>query len=90
MDSTKSRQLQEEERQATIRRQIAALQAQLKEPLGDDEDAGKVAKVARPVSPKRRKTDHVTLAPGTPSPSEYTSDILLSVLNNRLIRATQA
>ncbi|THH30310.1 hypothetical protein EUX98_g3874 [Antrodiella citrinella] len=72
MESTKSRQRLEDEKQAEIRRQIAVLQAQLNDPPTRGE-------VTVKTSPKRRKSEqqgqgHTLLAPGTPSPKRRKLD----------------
>ncbi|KAI0346481.1 hypothetical protein BDW22DRAFT_1322999 [Trametopsis cervina] len=65
MESTTTRRQDEDRKQAELRRQIAELQAQLKdEPPALTEDAV-------PTTPKKkRQHDHTLLAPGTPSPSK--------------------
>lgn len=63
MESLASKDRAEKQRKAELKRQIAALQAQVGElPDSDPESSG-------PSSPKRQKLDGV-LAPSTPSPSE--------------------
>ncbi|TCD60851.1 hypothetical protein EIP91_009400 [Steccherinum ochraceum] len=72
MDSETIRKQQEQTKKVEIERQIAALQAQLNSLPKEDRvenprrDAAKDRVLAR--SPKRRKVEHKTLAPGTPSP----------------------
>ncbi|PSR76618.1 hypothetical protein PHLCEN_2v8376 [Hermanssonia centrifuga] len=62
MDSSSKRREEEERKQADLRRQIALLQSQLKEPLPDTHPEP-------PVTPRKRK--HATLlAPATPSPKK--------------------
>ena len=64
MDSSTNRKQTEEQKQAELRRQIAALQAQLK-----DDPTLDVS-----VTPKKRKQkEHSLLAPATPSPSMFKS-----------------
>ncbi|KAI0818905.1 hypothetical protein BC629DRAFT_1636550 [Irpex lacteus] len=67
MDSSTVRRQNEERKQAEIRRQIAALQAQLKEVPAAEEDV--------PATPKKRKQQSSILAPGTPSPSTRNEDV---------------
>ncbi|GJE94792.1 hypothetical protein PsYK624_109650 [Phanerochaete sordida] len=68
MDSSSSRKQEEERRQAELRQQIAALQAQLK----DTHDG---AEVAPPSTPKKRKQPQQNLlAPATPSPKKRKAD----------------
>jgi hypothetical protein len=62
MDSSSSRQQEEQRKQAEIRKQIAVLQAQLA-------DIPNIATPA-PLSPKRKQGEETCLAPATPSPSE--------------------
>ncbi|EKM58109.1 uncharacterized protein PHACADRAFT_88712 [Phanerochaete carnosa HHB-10118-sp] len=67
MDSSSSRKQDETRRQAEIRRQIAALQAQLKD-ASDEEGAG----IMPPSTPRKRKQSQQNLlASATPSPSIY-------------------
>ncbi|THH12507.1 hypothetical protein EW146_g7635 [Bondarzewia mesenterica] len=66
MDSAASRKLQEERRQADIRKQIAALQAQLNDPSS----AGTSAALSGFESPKRKRNNGTLLAPATPSPKK--------------------
>lgn len=59
MESSSSKKALEQEQQAEIRRQIAALQAQL---VGSEESLP-----ALPESPKRKEASEHLLAPETPS-----------------------
>jgi minichromosome maintenance protein 10 len=65
MDSSSSRQEEEQGRQAEIRKQIALLQAQ----LVDNYSQG-TSPLPPLSSPKRKQRDETCLAPATPSPSE--------------------
>ncbi|KAH8084898.1 hypothetical protein BXZ70DRAFT_565895 [Cristinia sonorae] len=73
MESTTSRKLNEEEKQAELRRQIAILQAQLKDAPSDLSKTQPPTK-PYPTSPRRRKPEQNTLAPGTPSPKRRKLD----------------
>lgn len=61
MESSSSKKVLEQERQAELRRQIAALQAQLGDP-------GNIVSTPPP-SPKRKATSAGLMVPATPSPS---------------------
>ncbi|KAH9855590.1 hypothetical protein C2E23DRAFT_874672 [Lenzites betulinus] len=62
MDSATTKKLSEQERQEEIRRQIAALQAQL--------NTGSASAQTPPSSPKRKRSNAHLLAPATPSPKK--------------------
>ena len=68
MESTTSRRVQEERRQADIRKKIAALQAQLDGPQ-DSALAGASKTITEYESPNRKHTNGTLLAPASPSPS---------------------
>lgn len=76
MDSATSKKSAEEQRQAEIRRQIAALQAQLA-----PGDASQAPPVEVPSSPQRKRPSSSVLVPDTPS-STY---VPLSKMSSRLI-----
>ena len=71
MNSSTSRFAEKKQTQEEIKRQIALLQSCL-EP--EPETAPSV-----PKSPKRKAIESVTLAPATPSPSQYKHDICLDL-----------
>ncbi|TFY70765.1 hypothetical protein EVG20_g2240 [Dentipellis fragilis] len=74
MESISSRQLDEQRKQAEIRRQIAKLQAQLTDSGAQALDAvPQSAPPAAPTSPKRKRTESAVLAPDTPSKKRRTS-----------------
>ena len=62
MNSSSSRYAEKKQTQDEIKKQIALLQAAL-EPEHEPQ--------TRPKSPKRKAIEAVTLAPATPSPSQY-------------------
>jgi hypothetical protein len=70
MNSTLSEQLDEQRKEAEIRRQIALLQSKL--------PSAKNAPPPPPQSPKRKRAPGV-LAPATPSPSIYFNIVLMRV-----------
>ncbi|KAA1474170.1 hypothetical protein DENSPDRAFT_803680 [Dentipellis sp. KUC8613] len=70
MESISSRQIDEERKQAEIRRQIALLQAQLTDSGTQTPDA---VPPAAPTSPKRKRSESAVLAPDTPSKKRRTS-----------------
>lgn len=73
MESLVSRERADKQKKEELKRQIAALEAQVGElPDSDPESPSR----AGPSSPKRRKLDAV-LAPATPSPSEASFDTKL-------------
>ena len=65
MISSSSRAAEEQKKQAEIRKQIALLQAQLKD--SPDDGSGNVSQS----SSKRKQASDTLLAPATPSPSEW-------------------
>ncbi|KAI0321313.1 hypothetical protein OF83DRAFT_1081034 [Amylostereum chailletii] len=67
MESEAARQKKEEARQAALRKQIAALQAQLCDP-NDIDDSSERLEISTPHSPKRARSDGQVLAPSSPSP----------------------
>ncbi|KAJ6567841.1 hypothetical protein B0H10DRAFT_2110232 [Mycena sp. CBHHK59/15] len=72
MDSIASRERAAKLKKAELKRQIAALQAQ----VGDlpDSDPESPSRASGPPSPKRRRLDGVLLAPATPSPKKKQPD----------------
>ncbi|KAJ7699372.1 hypothetical protein B0H17DRAFT_1167798 [Mycena rosella] len=71
MESIASKERAAKEQREELKRQIAALQAQL--PQSDPEDSDTPSRVPGPSSPKRRKLDPV-LVPSTPSPKKRRPD----------------
>ncbi|KAJ6578836.1 hypothetical protein DFH09DRAFT_1030713 [Mycena vulgaris] len=69
MESLASKERADKQKREELKRQIAALQAQL-----PDSDPESPSRVAGPSSPKRRKLDPVLLAPATPSPKKRQPD----------------
>ena len=65
MNSSSSRCAEKKQTQEEIKRQIALLQARL-EPEHEPQTRASI-----PKSPKRKAVEAVTLAPATPSPSQY-------------------
>ncbi|KAJ7456966.1 hypothetical protein FB451DRAFT_1407015 [Mycena latifolia] len=69
MESLASKERADRQKREELKRQIAALQAQL-----PDSDPESPSRVPGPSSPKRRKLDPVLLAPSTPSPKKRRPD----------------
>ncbi|TFK48282.1 hypothetical protein OE88DRAFT_1810580 [Heliocybe sulcata] len=63
MDSLSSKQLEEQRRQDEIKKQIALLQAKLRDPSVTED-------IFKATSPKRKNTDSELLVPATPSPKK--------------------
>ncbi|KAI0073172.1 hypothetical protein K474DRAFT_1603813 [Panus rudis PR-1116 ss-1] len=84
MNSTLSRRQLEEQRQEEIRRQIATLQAQLKDV--SNTTASTSTRDDKRESTKRKKHDGPVLAPATPSPKRRRVDEPKSSTNNGLAR----
>jgi minichromosome maintenance protein 10 len=81
MNSSTSRYAERKQTQEEIRKQIGLLQARL-EPEPEPEPQ---TEAWRPKSPKRKAVEAVTLAPATPSPSQYKRNMSLDLPNAKYL-----